>query len=475
MTKISNSNNKKTLKKKLKQIGGSDSINVLTWNICWQAMEGESSGSAPILGTICSTTETNPKTKLNMCTTNVINLIDKLRIDYDFVALQEPAKWKDIFDNSTKLNTMGYVHHSVGSTSELVTFYNKEKYLALGVIADTFDYNSKRGRPYHIIFFKNKITGEFYIFINLHNAHNMPKNDLERQLASNFNKFKNKFKIIEKDKQEHAEQLTATMEIDKNNNYNVIVAGDFNDDGKMNYWQGFKPFKKTNIHILKNLEVKCNVEPPNTCCRQVNSVQPDKSGDYILVNNTLTIEEPNYIPPISNNFFPSSDHMPVLIKLKLKTPVIGVMTRQQARLLQGRSGQIQGPTSDEQQIQGQIQRQGQTQIQEQTQRQGQSTQTQTQRQTQRQAQTQIQRQSRQIQGLSSEEQQTQRQSRQIQEPTSEEQQIPRQASPSEALPTEPIEKTESSIEHTESNSSNMFSAPLMAMIFAIPIIFLLNK
>ena len=139
MTKISNSNNKKTLKKKLKQIGGSDSINVLTWNICWQAMEGESSGSAPILGTICSTTETNPKTKLNMCTTNVINLIDKLRIDYDFVALQEPAKWKDIFDNSTKLNTMGYVHHSVGSTSELVTFYNKEKYLALGVIADTFE------------------------------------------------------------------------------------------------------------------------------------------------------------------------------------------------------------------------------------------------------------------------------------------------------------------------------------------------
>ena len=439
MTKISNSNNKKTLKKKLKQIGGSDSINVLTWNICWQAMEGKAitNGSANDLARTCSSLTNSDG--LNGCVTNVINLIDSLSIDYDFVALQEPAKWKDIFDNSTKLNTMGYVHHSVGSTSELVTFYNKEKYLALGVI----DYNSNRGRPYHIIFFKNKITGEFYIFINLHNAHNMPKNDLERQLASNFNMFKNKFKIIEKVKvtQEHAEQLTATMEIDKNNNYNVIVAGDFNDDGKMNYWQGFKPFKKTNIHILKNLEVKCNVEPPNTCCRQVNSVQPDKSGDYILVNNTLTIEEPNYIPPISNNFFPSSDHMPVLIKLKLKTPVIGVMTRQQARLLQGHSIQTQGQRQS-----GQIQ--GQTQGQ-----------------------------SGQIQGQSRQAPPRQSSPRQASpRQASPRQASPRQASPiREASPPEPIEKTESSIEHTESNSSNMFSAPLMAMIFAIPIIFLLNK
>ena len=437
MTKISNSNNKKTLKKKLKQIGGSDSINVLTWNICWQAMKGEqaTNGSANDLAGTCSslTNQDGNSDELNGCVKNVINLIDKLPIDYDFVALQEPAKWKAISDNSTKLKTMGYVHHRTGSTSELVTFYNKEKYLALGVIADTFTYNGKRGRPYHIIFFKNKITGEFYIFINLHNAHNMPKNELERQLASNFNKFK----IIEKVKQEHAEQLTAIMEIDKNNNYNVIVAGDFNDDGTMNYWQGFKPFKNTNIPSLKDLEVKCNAKPPNTCCRQVNSVQPDKSGDYILVNNTLTIEEPNYIPPISNNFFPSSDHMPVLIKLK--TPVIGVMTRQRARLLQGQSTQRQ---TTQTQIQTQIQTQ----------------------QTQRQY----------GQRHASPRQASPRQASPRQ--ASPRQASPRQALPiSEASPPEPIEKTESSIEHTEANSSNMFSAPLMAMIFAIPIIFLLNK
>ena len=465
MTKISNSNNKKTLKKKLKQIGGSDSINVLTWNICWQAMKGEqtTNGSANDLAGTCSSSLTDSD-GLNGCVKNVINLIDKLPIDYDFVALQEPANWEAIFDKSTKLRTMGYVHHKVGATSELVTFYNKKKYYAEAVLADTFTSNvGRRGRPYHIIYFNNIKTQEFYIFINLHNAHNMSKDELVSQLARNFNEFKK----IKNYQQKRADSLREISKIVWNNNYNVIVAGDFNDDGTMNYWQGFKPFKNTNIPSLKDLEVKCNVKPPKTCCRQVNSVQPDKSGDYILVNNTLTIEEPNYIPPISNNFFPSSDHMPVLIKLKLKTPVIGVMTRQQARLLQGhsiqtqgQSRQTQGPTSDEQQIQGQIQAQ---------------TQTQTQRQTQRQGQTQRQRQSRQIQGLSSEEQKTQRQSRQIQEPTSEEQQIQRQASPSEAPPTEPIEKTESSIEHTESNSSNMFSAPLMAMIFAIPIIFLLNK
>ena len=52
----SNSNNKKTVKKKRsKQIGGSDSINVLTWNICWQAMKGKATatGTANTLARTC--------------------------------------------------------------------------------------------------------------------------------------------------------------------------------------------------------------------------------------------------------------------------------------------------------------------------------------------------------------------------------------------------------------------------------------
>jgi endonuclease/exonuclease/phosphatase family metal-dependent hydrolase len=316
---------KKTVKNKnkLKQVGGNDSINVLCWNICWQAMKGVATGSAPILGASCSRTEIDPITGLNVCSTNVIKVIDSLSIDYDFVAIQEAEKWKTIHNHSNKLRAMGYVHHRIGS-SDLVTFYNKKKYEALAVVTYTIIINGNRGRPYHIIYLKNKINSEFYIFINLHNADDVSKDDLERQLASKFNNFF----AIEKTEQEGAQHLKTRIEIPWNlNKYNVIVAGDFNDRGLKNYWQGLYPFKHTNIPILKDILVKCNAEPPKTCCREIVNTNPPDNGDYILVNSSLTIEKNNYIPQ-SEDLFPSSDHLPVLIELKTRSAVI--QTRRQS-------------------------------------------------------------------------------------------------------------------------------------------------
>jgi hypothetical protein len=88
-------------------------------------MKGEAIGSAPILGASCSRIPIDPKTGLNVCSTNVIKVIDSLSIDYDFVAIQEAEKWKTIRNHSNKLRAMGYVHHRIGS-SDLVTFYNKK-------------------------------------------------------------------------------------------------------------------------------------------------------------------------------------------------------------------------------------------------------------------------------------------------------------------------------------------------------------
>ena len=471
----SNSNSKKTVKKKRsKQIGGSDSINVLTWNICWQAMKGETTtnGTANALATTCSTSSLTNADGLNRCVKNVINLIDNLSIDYDFVALQEPEKWEIIFDNSTKLNTMGYVHHKPGSTSQLVTFYNKKKYYAQAVLADTITYNGKRGRPYHIIYFKNKITQEFYIFINLHNAHNMPKDELEKQLATNFNNFKK----IKHYQQKRADNLIETSKIDWNNNYNVIVAGDFNDDGTMNYWQGFKPFKYTDISILKDLKVKCDVKPPNTCCREVISAQPDKSGDYILVNNSLTIERSNYIPN-SGYLFPSSDHLPVLIQLKSTTAVSAPIQPQTIQSIQTIQPPIKPQTIQSieptiepiQSIEPTI-KPPETQPIEKPPEPIQSiikppeppetrpTQPET-RPTQP------------IQSQPSQPIQSQP-SQPIQSQPSQ----PIQSQPTQPIQSQPTQPTQiEQIEKTETESSNMFSAPLLAMIVAVPIIFLLSK
>jgi hypothetical protein len=310
---------KKTFKNKnkLKQEGGNNSINVLSWNICWQAMKGEAKGSAPILGGVCARREFNSRTKLNECSTNVSKLIDSLIIDYDFIAIQEAAKWEAIYNQSKKLQAMGYVHHRIGSSSDLVTFYNKNKYEAKAVVSYTIIHNAKRGRPYHIIYLQHRITLEFYIFINLHNAVGVTKDDLERQLSSKCHKF---FEIT-KTEQKHAEQLKNRIQPRWSmTNYNVIVAGDFNDQGSMNYWQGLFPFKHTNIPILKDIVVKCEPEPPKTCCREMENTNPPYIGDYILVNSSLAIEKNNYIPK-SEHLFPSSDHLPVLIELKSITAV----------------------------------------------------------------------------------------------------------------------------------------------------------
>jgi hypothetical protein len=326
---------KKTFKNKnkSKQEGGNNSKNVLSWNICWQAMKGEAKGSAPILGAKCAGTEFNSRTKLNECSTNVSKLIDSLIIDYDFVAIQEAAKWEEIYKQSKKLQAMGYVHHRIGSSSDLVTFYNKNKYEAKAVVSYTIIHNAKRGRPYHIIYLQHRMTLEFYIFINLHNAVGVTKDDLERQLSSKCHKF---FEIT-KTEQKHAEQLKNRIQPRwSKTNYNVIVAGDFNDQGSMNYWQGLFPFKHTNIPILKDILVKCEHEPPKTCCRERENTNPPYNGDYILVNSSLAIEKNNYIPK-SEHLFPSSDHLPVLIELKSRTAVsapltIGVRTRARKKI-----------------------------------------------------------------------------------------------------------------------------------------------
>jgi hypothetical protein len=355
---------KKTVKNKnkLKQVGGNESINVLCWNICWQAMKGVATGSAPILGASCSRIPSDPITKLNICSTNVIKVIDSLIIDYDFVAIQEAEKWKTIYNQSNKLRAMGYVHHRIGS-SDLVTFYNKDKYDALAVVTYTIIINGKRGRPYHIIYLKNKITSEFYIFINLHNADGVSKDDLERQLASKFNNFF----AIEKTEQEGAQNLKTRIDIHWNlNKYNVIVAGDFNDRGLKNYWQGLYPFKHTNIPTLKDIVVKCNAEPPKTCCRETPNTNPPDNGDYILVNSSLTIEKNNYIPQ-SEHLFPSSDHLPVLIELKTRTAVI--QTRRQSiinyDIIEPLPAQV--PAQTQVQVPAQVQTQVQIPAQAQTQ------------------------------------------------------------------------------------------------------------
>lgn len=276
MSKINKKNdyNKKSIlkntlknKKKLTQFGGTnDSIYVLSWNICWQTMTGitNTEASAKLVDLVKRCNSEKDEYDFNKCVANVITTIDSISIEsnnYDFVALQEASNWRRIRAKSEKLNTMGYVHHRVGSTKEvdLVTFYDNTKYeltfIKVGQIS--------KGRPYHILILRNRKTGSSYIFINLHNSHSYTKEPLEHLLSKDLNKFKRVYNSGTKISNaqllnDEFPKIIESMAKDTKP-INLIVAGDFNDDDieHKNFWTGLKPFIESeipNIEKIKNLE-----------------------------------------------------------------------------------------------------------------------------------------------------------------------------------------------------------------------------
>jgi hypothetical protein len=274
--------------------------------------------------------EINPTNNLNRCANNVITFIDNSQLNYDFIAIQEAAKWEEIYNNSRELRDMGYVHHlDLIVSSNLVTFFNKNKYK---LIAVNCGYIRDRGRPYHILYLQNNTSKEFYIFINLRNAHNLSKDNLENELSKNFNNFKDvKGNTQVKNAQDIINKINITWDETK---YNVIVAGYFNDHGQFDYWENLKPFKYSNENI-KDIEVKALNTPPKTCCYNytldknnynnenytVGKPPRPGFGDYILVNSSLRIIKENYIPT-EDLLFPSSDHLPIIIELQPRLPLL---------------------------------------------------------------------------------------------------------------------------------------------------------
>ena len=292
-------------------------IKVLSWNISWGAMTGNPADkSAAPLPQTCSKSITKG---LNQCVWNVIELIDESakRTPYDFVALQEAARWEDIYNNSKELRRMGgYVHH-IEKPSELVTFYDINKYNLIAVKRGDIVNGKSRARPYHILYLNSKINGEFYIFINLHNGHRNDKKYLEGVLSTAIDKLNKpsspQFKNVQTD--------TNFIDIKWNESkYNLIVAGDFNDHGNYNYWQGLQPFVGSKFSKINGLVVRSIVQPPFTCC---STERKDKTndrmyGDYILFNDTLKVKRNNYIPKefeYDSSIRPTSDHLPVAIEL----------------------------------------------------------------------------------------------------------------------------------------------------------------
>jgi hypothetical protein len=168
-------------------------MNVLSYNVCWEALEGKKQMGH------CGT---NPES--NKCITNIRGIITSNV--WDLIALQEikdsPIQWGILISNK-KFNDFISNYETIFTRlggGGITTLYNKNKYHKIG-----YEYNSFRtGRSICMVELQNKSTGEKIIFVNVH----FPHQDVFSILKSELDLFKGG-----KDWSSH----------------HIIIAGDFND------------------------------------------------------------------------------------------------------------------------------------------------------------------------------------------------------------------------------------------------------
>jgi hypothetical protein len=309
----------------------SSTIRVLTWNISFGAMTGSDQDKTSLpLPEVCRSKliPDDLGVSFTQCLMNVVDTIDKSAESqsYDFVALQEASNWNIIFSKSKELQRMrGYVNH-LADLEDMATFYDANKYTLLAVKVGNLA--PSNGRPYQILFLQNKQDNNYYIFINLHNGHRISKDQLEKKLSYNLNRGNIPIQIsIGNPSYNDGAHESDISDIINGKNFKVIMAGDTNDHGNYDYWQGLQPFSKSDFYNLNNIIIKSTLEPPLTCCSPLTSwdkpirtsIDDDNMlGDYILVSENLHVSVNNRILECFNynaEVFPTSDHLPVEIIL----------------------------------------------------------------------------------------------------------------------------------------------------------------
>jgi hypothetical protein len=335
-------NRKNSRNYRLKTVGGVvEEIKVISYNISWGSMSGNTNDSTAIkLATECKDRPKSPNDP-TVCLTNIRHFLDMqiaTNPTIDFIALQEALNWKVIIEGSDNLQQMGYVHHKVafkipnGSLlyADLCTLYNHNKFKLLGVNCGNINKDKTDGRPYHMLFLEKKSNNKKYIFINFHNGHRINIDALQGNLL--YDNFKDVSQIRTTTFEDIQDLPSKPIEAFMREHIflehtNVIMAGDTNDHGRSNFWQGIMPFASSNIPTLRNIVVNTkSAQPPNTCCVGRDSIRQRKGednlyGDYIMISNELEYIKPNYIPEDfeqNANIFITSDHLPVMAIIKEK-------------------------------------------------------------------------------------------------------------------------------------------------------------
>jgi hypothetical protein len=309
-------------------------LKVLSYNVSWGCSSippDTGDASAVEIAKKCKDVYGKNPPGVTKCSDNMAKVIDQGG-PYDLIGLQEyplsPRSGSGIVSKSQILTQMGLINHYVSERVQLNTFYNSRKLIPL--YAKVGDILPGNGRPYHILFFGHKTKkGPIIIFINLHNANRRGygKQKLSEIFSKNINlvidlKSTPKDDYLKLDSRNETEDISDFL---LNEEFEIIVVGDFNDTRGSNFWEGFNPFKRTPFIKIDKM-VKNKNPPPRTCCVGRSSIRQRENedsnfGDYILVSDGIIEREGSIIPLHPKQYdatkFPTSDHLPISSELEL--------------------------------------------------------------------------------------------------------------------------------------------------------------
>jgi len=269
---------------------------VLSYNICFQAMTNNASGSAYELGKNCTYL---PNSKLTICANNMAQMIDAIPASmgvssFDLVGFQEASRWHDLQKDAPNTSAQMSAIGVKDGRSEMVSFYNNNKYKLIKALTGHFS----QERPFQILILKNLFDDSGTIFINAHNPHSYPFEAMQSVLGK-------------------AVGHNLSTEEKK---YRIIAVGDFNETGwdwienkmKQSSWTPF---------IDSEVETSIKVGQPVFSCCQGDGKWSDASGelkkgsrggDYVFDSKAPADIQ---VPPKYDPSKLKSDHLPVMALL----------------------------------------------------------------------------------------------------------------------------------------------------------------
>lgn len=259
--------------KKVFQSGGNNNsfVRLLTYNVCWERMDGELGPKSKLDGTKCI------KKGRNVCRHNVVDYIEYItqKEKLDIICLQEETN----INMDIKLRGFKY-YLTIGDKEPMITYYRTKNLKIISKYETEFGPN----RPIQIIFFQIIKTKEIIVLFNIHAGHD------------SWNDFTNFIKVIKKIN-------FSKIEKEYLKNKRIIICGDYNNQN---------PIKdgKLNNKVIFGNRLFYNQTKEATCCYNFQERKPIQKIDHILTTSKLSAYHIHYVNKQKYGYF--SDHIPVL-------------------------------------------------------------------------------------------------------------------------------------------------------------------